>query len=385
MTSHSGVGLEGSILTPTGWVEGRLSFDGRVVAAIEGRPLAPTERPRDSFILPGFIDLHVHGGGGSDWQGGEEGIRGLVRYHASYGTMAIAPTTATGPVPAIERSLSAIAAVAAKPEAGEAAVLGAHLEGPFVNPGKPGAMDVSLILEGDPALAKTWADRCRIIVATVAPEIRNGREVIETLTRRGCRVQVGHSIASPAEAEQAFRCGCCGFTHLFNAMSGVEHRSPGVAAYALAHARFAEIIGDLIHVDKTVVLAAYRAIPRLYAVTDASAAAGLPDGIYEWGGRRSVKRGQKITLENGTTLAGSAITMLDAFRNLIKIGLSIEQASEMTSARQAEYLGLPDLGRIELGARACLVKLDDALALQGVWVDGECVTTAAQAPQAVLA
>jgi N-acetylglucosamine-6-phosphate deacetylase len=160
---------------------------------------------------------------------------------------------------------------------------------------------------------------------------------------------------------------------------------PGVGAYALAHARFAEIIGDLIHVDATIVLAAYRAIPRLYAITDASAGAGLPDGNYEWGGRRSVKRGQRITLENGTTLAGSAIAMLDAFRNLIKIGLSVEQASEMTSARQAEYLGLLDLGRIERGARACLVKLDDAQALQGVWVDGESVTPAAQAPQAVFA
>ncbi len=385
MTSHSDAGLEGSILTPNGWVEGGLRVNGSVIAAVEGRALAPTERPCGPFILPGFIDLHVHGGGGADWQGGEAGIRGLVRYHTSYGTTAIAPTTATGPVAAIEGSLSAIAAIAAKREQGEAVVLGAHLEGPFVNPKKPGAMDVSLILEGDPGLAKSWADRCRIVVATVAPEIPNGRDVIETLTAGGCRVQIGHSIATPAEAEQAFRGGCCGFTHLFNAMSGVEHRSPGVAAYALAHARFAEIIGDLIHVDATVVLAAYRAIPRIYAITDASAAAGLPDGNYEWGGRRSVKRGQRITLENGTTLAGSAITMLDAFRNLTKIGLSVEQASDMTSARQAEYLGLRDLGRIEVGARACLVELDDALALQGVWVDGESVMPGAQAPQAAFA
>lgn len=379
MTSHSESRLEGSILTPNGWVEGRLGVGGGLIASIEGRALAPTEKPGAPFILPGFIDLHVHGGGGADWQGGEEGVRGLVRYHTSYGTTAIAPTTAAGRVAVIERALAAIAAVASRREAGEAVVLGAHLEGPFVNPRKPGAMDVSVLLEGEPGLAKSWADRCPIVVATVAPEIPGGLEVIETLTARGCRVQIGHSIATPAEAEEAFRSGCCGFTHLFNAMSGVEHRSPGVAAYALAHARYAEIIGDLIHVDATVVLAAYRAIPRLYAITDASAGAGLPDGTYAWGGRRSVKRGLKITLENGATLAGSAITMLDAFRNLVAIGLSIEQASDMTSARQAEYLGRRDLGRIELGARACLVELDDALALQGVWVDGESVAPAPQA------
>jgi N-acetylglucosamine-6-phosphate deacetylase len=156
----------------------------------------------------------------------------------------------------------------------------------------------------------------------------------------------------------------------------MEHRNPGVAAYALAKARFAEIISDLIHVDGTVLLAAYRAIPRLYAITDASAA-GTPDGTFEWGGRRVIKKGQRITLENGTTLAGSAITMLDAFRNLVSLGLSVEQASDMTSARAAEYLGLRDVGRIEPGARACLVTLDQDLKLQGVWVDGESIAPGA--------
>ena len=196
-------------------------------------------------------------------------------------------------------------------------------------------------------------------------------------------MQIGHSIATPSVAEEAFRRGCCGITHLFNAMSAMEHRSPGVAAYALARARFAEIICDLVHVDATVLLAAYRAIPRLYAITDASAA-GMPDGNYEWGGHRIIKKGQRITLENGTTLAGSAITMLDAFRNLVQIGLSIEQASQMTAARQAEYLGMRNLGRIEPGARACLVELDEALELEGVWVDGEPVEPAPTARQAAL-
>ena len=254
-------------------------------------------------------------------------------------------------------------------------MLGAHLEGPFLNPLKPGAMEVSLILEGDAGLAKSWAEKFKIVIATVAPEIPGGHDVIRALAERGCRVQIGHSIATPLMAEEAFHCGCSGFTHLFNAMSQMEHRSPGVAAYALAKGRFAEIIGDLVHVDATVLLAAYRAIPRLYAVTDASAA-GMPDGTFAWGGHRVIKKGQRITLENGTTLAGSAITMLDAFRNLISLGLSLEQAAAMTSGRQAEYLGLQDFGRIEPGARACLVKLDEDLRLQGVWVDGESIAPA---------
>ena len=376
MTSNSPASPEGSILTPDGWVTGKVEFAGRAIAAVTGEMLPEGARPKGPYVLPGFIDLHVHGGGGADWQGGEEGVRAFVRFHTSHGTTVIAPTTATGPVPVIEKSLAAITSIAAARRPGEAVVLGAHLEGPFVNPLKPGAMDVSLMLEGDAVLATSWAERFKIVIATVAPEIPGGCDVIKALAAKGCRVQIGHSIATPAMVEEAFQCGLAGFTHLFNAMSQMEHRNPGVAAYALAKARFAEIISDLIHVDGTVVLAAYRAIPRLYAITDASAA-GTPDGTFEWGGRRVIKKGQRITLENGTTLAGSAITMLDAFRNLVSLGLSVEQASDMTSARAAEYLGSRDVGRIEPGARACLVKLDQDLELQGVWVDGESIAPGA--------
>jgi N-acetylglucosamine-6-phosphate deacetylase len=370
--------VEGSVLTPEGWVEGSVDIAGSAISTIQGRKLSQGVAPRGPFVIPGFIDLHVHGGGGADWQGGEEGVRAFVRFHASHGTTAMAPTTATGAVPVIERSLRAIGAVAARRLTGEPVVLGAHLEGPFVNPKRPGAMNPAHMLEGDPEVARHWAELCRIVVATVAPEIRGGHDVVRALAERGCRVQIGHSVATPDMCEEGFQCGCCGFTHLFNAMTGVEHRTPGVAAYALTRARFAEMISDLIHVDATVLLAAHRAVPRLYAVTDASAA-GMPDGTHEWGGHRIVKKGQRITLEDGKTLAGSAITMLDAFRNLVGIGLTLEQAADMTSARQAEYLGLSDLGRVEAGARACLVKLGADLELQGVWVDGEPLQIAAQA------
>src|SRR5580704_16583600 len=375
MTTNSPASPEGSILTPNGWLTGKVEFAGQAISAIDGRTLPAGTKPEGPFVLPGFIDLHVHGGGGGDWQGGEEGVRTVVRYHASHGTTAIAPTTAIGPVSVIEQSLSVITRIAATRRPGEAVVLGAHLEGPFLNPLKPGAMEVSLILEGDAALAKSWAEEFKILIATVAPEIPGGHDVIRALAEKGCRVQIGHSIATPLMAEEAFDCGCSGFTHLFNAMSQMEHRSPGVAAYALAKGRFAEIISDLVHVDATVLLAAYRAIPRLYAITDATAA-GMPYGTFARGDRRVIKKGQRITLENGTTLAGSAITMLDAFRNLISLGLSLEQVAEMTSARQAEYLGLQDVGRIEPGARACLVKLDENLGLLGVWVDGESIAPA---------
>src|SRR5580700_9309927 len=171
MTTHSPVSPEGSILTPNGWVTGKVEFAGHTISAVDGRMTAAGTKPKGPFVLPGFVDLHVHGGGGGDWQGGEEGVRTFVRYHTSCGTTAIAPTTAIGPVPVIEKSLSAITSIAAARRSGEAVVLGAHLEGPFVNPLKPGAMEVSLILEGDAVLATSWAERFKIVIATVAPEI----------------------------------------------------------------------------------------------------------------------------------------------------------------------------------------------------------------------
>jgi N-acetylglucosamine-6-phosphate deacetylase len=369
---------EGSIYTPWGWTEGRVALDGPLIRAVEGRDLPNGVKPQGPYIVPGFVDLHVHGGGGADWMSGEAGIRTFIGYHSAHGTTAMAPTTATGPKSAIEEALAAITAIAADRRTGEPVVVGAHLEGPFVNPKRPGAMDVRLMLEGDAELAARWAGQYRIAVATVAPEIAGGRGVIEALAKSGCRVQVGHTVATPDELSRAFEWGCCGFTHLFNAMTGVEHRAPGVATYALANGEYAEIICDMIHVDPLVVLAARRAIPRLYAITDASAA-GLPDGEFEWGGRRVIKRGGRITLTNGTTLAGSAITMLDGFRNLVGLGISLGEAAEMTSTRQADYLGRRDLGRIEPGARACLVKLGEALDLEGVWIDGESVTPAVSA------
>src|SRR5271170_1380203 len=285
MTSNSFASPEGSILTPDGWATGKVEFAGQAIAAVRGQMLPEGARPKGPYVLPGFIDLHVHGGGGADWQGGEEGVRAFVRFHTSHGTTAIAPTTAIGPVPVIEKSLSAITSIASVRLPGEAVVLGAHLEGPFINPLKPGAMAASFILDGDAALARSWAEKFKIVIATVAPEVPGGLDVIKTLAERGCRVQIGHSIATPPVIEEAFNCGCSGFTHLFNAMSQMKHRSPGVAAYALAKGRFAEIITDLVHVDATVILAAYRAIPRLYAITDATAA-GMPDGTFDWDNRR---------------------------------------------------------------------------------------------------
>jgi N-acetylglucosamine-6-phosphate deacetylase len=196
--------------------------------------------------------------------------------------------------------------------------------------------------------------------------------VIRYLSQNGCRVQIGHSLANGSETAKGFQNGLSGFTHMFNAMTGFEHRNPGTVAYALAHGVHAEIICDLIHVNEMVLKAAYRAIPELYAITDASVAAGRPDGEFDFGGGQMVvKNGMTVMLTDGSSLAGSAITMLDAFRNLVQIGLTVPEASEMCATRQANYIGRDDLGVLAAGRLASFVVLDRDLALQSVWISGK--------------
>jgi N-acetylglucosamine-6-phosphate deacetylase len=364
--------LDGSILTPGGWVAGRIDVEGGRIAAIFGSLLKPGEQPKAPFILPGFVDPHVHGGGGFDCLEGVEATRGMVRFHARHGTVAILPTTSTAPSEIVEASLRNIAAVMADQEVGGAEVLGAHLEGPFLSEHRLGAQEARP-LDGDVALALEWAKICPILVATVAPEIVNGIEVGRALAQGGARVQVGHSIASEDVLREAFAAGFTGFTHLFNAMTPVDHKASGIAAFAMAFATHAEVVGDLRHVHPTVVMAAYRAIPLLYAVTDAVGVAGLPDGEHiTRGGRRTVvKSGVDIFLKDRPeTRGGSGATMHIVFRSLLSLGIPIEIASAMTSTRAADYIGAGDLGRIAPGKKASLVTLDEAHDLLQVHVNG---------------
>ncbi|NCW01617.1 MAG: N-acetylglucosamine-6-phosphate deacetylase, partial [Betaproteobacteria bacterium] len=207
-------------------------------------------------------------------------------------------------------------------------------------------------------------------IITLAPENEAHLRLIVALRDAGFAVQLGHSEASYALAKQAFGCGARGVTHLFNAMSGFHHRSPGLVGASLAHAEFAEIIPDLLHVHPGAMLAAYRAIPGLYAVTDATAATGMPDGSYRLGEQTVQRCLGSVRLPDGS-LAGSALTMDQAFRNLVSIGLSLNQASEMLSERPAQMLELTDRGRISKDYRADFVVLDrDNLLVQQVVIGG---------------
>lgn len=353
----------GRILTSSGWRQAALQIEDDRIATIED-----AREETDTLVLPGFIDLHCHGGGGADVMEAGEAVHTVARTHARAGTTAFLATTMTDTREAIEAALKAVDAATKAPAPDEAAVLGVHLEGPFISRAKLGAQP-DFVIEADLALMERFMALAEIRVVTCAPEADPDGALTRFLRERGVRVQIGHSSCDYETASRCFADGRHGVTHMFNAMSPLHHRAPGVSGAALAHAAYAELIPDLLHVHPGAIRVALRAIPGVYAVTDATAASGMPDGDYRLGTQTVRKCGNGVRLADGT-LAGSSLTMLQAFRNLVSIGLSLEEASRRTSTVAAAYLGLEDRGRIEPGAVADLVVLGKDLALREVFLRG---------------
>ena len=363
--------IDGCILTPRGFVSGALEHAHGRIQRIEGEPIAE-DRVRDearTIVLPGFIDTHVHGGGGSDTMEGGDAIVNIARMHARHGTTALLATTMTGPLPELERAMAALGPACRNRVIGAARVLGVHLEGPYINPGKLGAQP-DFVRQASIAEVLALHALAPIALITLAPELPGNLDIIAQLRGAGFRVQIGHTLATYEEGVAALERGAGGFTHLFNAMSGMHHRAPGIVGAALAHARYAEIIPDLLHVHAGALRAALRAIPCLFCVTDSTAAAGMPDGEDRLGSHRVRKCMGGVRLADGT-LAGSTLTMDQALRNLVLLGLPLSQASLRVSTHAADYLGVSDRGRIGSGVHADLVVVDRDLRLVRVIAEGE--------------
>lgn len=370
--------LQGRILTATGWVRGEIAFDQRVRdiraahEAPDGDEAPHGEPPGDEpLILPGFIDLHVHGASGVDLMEGGDAIGTIARTHARYGTTALLGTTMTADEADIVRALRGVAAVVDTREAGMARVLGVHLEGPYISIERLGAQP-PLVVEATLAQIERLHALAPIRVLTLAPEIGAHTQLIPQLAAMGIRVQLGHSAGTYEDGVAALRAGASGFTHLFNGMTGVDHYHPGIATAALAHGEYAELIPDLQHVHPGAIRTALRAIPKLYCVTDATAATGMPDGEYALGSQRVHKCLGCVRLGTGS-LAGSALTMDQALRNLVSLGLDLADASNRLSRYPADYLGLHDRGRLQATAWADIVVLDPQLQVRQVFVEGEAI------------
>jgi len=362
--------MKGNILTPNGWVHGKLRLDetGATIAAIEGSTADP-QANGDDYILPGFIDVHVHGGAGRDMMEGGDAPHVIAALHAKHGTTSLLATTMTAPPEDIERALAAIGAACRERGKGEARILGVHLEGPYINAAKLGAQP-PFAKEASLAEVEAYGRQAPLRLITVAPEIHGHLELVRLLADQGIRVQIGHTSGSYEDGVAALEHGAAGFTHLFNAMPGLHHREPGMVGAALAHAQYAEIIPDLLHVHPGAIKVALRAIPHLFCVTDSTAAAGMPDGEYMLGRQVVHKCMGGVRLADGT-LAGSTLTMDGALRNLVQIGLPLAEASRRVSTNAADYLGETQRGRLAPGCHADFVVLGRDLHIKAVYIEGE--------------
>jgi N-acetylglucosamine-6-phosphate deacetylase len=336
--------------------------DGDVITWVgRGRP---PQKPDDEIvagpgetIAPGFIDLQVNGFCGHDAAAGADAIAKVSEALPSTGVTAFLPTLISAPV---EVGAAFVAAVGAAAEATGARVLGAHVEGPFLNPSFRGAHLRS-------HLAEPTAEKVDVLLAarprllTLAPELPGALDAIERMSRAGIVVAAGHTGADFEQGRKAIAAGVRFATHLFNAMPPVHHRRPGIAlALMLDGAVTTGLIADGEHVHPAVCeqLVRVKGFARIALTTDQTSAAGAPPGSYELSGRRVMSDGRVVRLEDGT-LAGSAATMLDLVRIMSRLpGMNLDRAIGLASSVPAHVLGEKRLGRIAAGACADLVVLD---------------------------
>ncbi len=321
------------------------------------------------LLVPGFIDLHVHGAGGKDVMEGGNALEVIGKTHAKFGTTSFLATTMTAPFAELKKASEGMKSYYNKRPKNSAECLGVHLEGPFINSQKLGAQP-NHVREASLEEIKKLHQIIPIRVITLAPESHSHLEIIPELNKMDIVVQVGHSDGTFEEGLKAIESGAKSFTHLYNAMSGLHHRKPGIVGAALLHAEYSELIPDLEHVHPGAIHLAHKCIPQLYFVSDSTSATGMPDGEYKLGEHIVHKCMNGVKLKDGT-LAGSSLTLDQAFRNLVKIGFAPNIISEKLSTTQAKLLNLRDRGHIKSGYKADFVLLTEEFKLQNVYIDGE--------------
>jgi N-acetylglucosamine-6-phosphate deacetylase len=390
----SRVFTNGTLITDTGLVPDGMvvEWGGRIEYAgpRTGVPVPPEAEKIDAagqYISPGFIDLHIHGGDGSDFMDATSAdVETVFRYHARHGTTALCPTTATAPLNEILAALDAIGAYRAGPQHFGRA-LGAHIEGPYLTPSKRGCHLPEHVRNPDESEWKQILEHGPIAYMTLAPELPGAAPLIEELHRRKAIASAGHSEALYHEMQDAVDRGVRHVTHLYCAMTDAMNnrwrgtpnpRTAGmVEAVYLDDRLTSELITDGKHLSKEMLQLALRSkgYEKLAIITDAMRGAGMPDGEYTFGPRHgmlAVVRNREARIPDGTALASSVFPMSEmvrVFRDLT--GVPLWQAVRMASLTPAEIVGVADeLGSLSRGKRADIIFFDEALTVSATYVDG---------------
>ena len=394
--------LNGGDVVLPGEIRERASVivDDSRIAAVVPAPAAPAGATvvdvSNCYIVPGFIDVHVHGIAGHDTLDGGDVVAQIAGELPRHGVTAFCPTAVACGPDDLQLFLEQVSAAAGAPRANAARVLPAHLESNFINPDFRGAQPLKCLRTPDqPRGAVAWPFtgsqildviehvRPSVGIVTLAPELPGGIDLVRALAGAGHIVSLGHSGADFDTAVAAIEAGARHATHLFNRMTPIAHRAPGLAGAVLArHDVAAELICDGYHVHPAMcaVAIAAKGPPRVMAITDATAGAGRPPGSAAMlGGQTIHVRDGAAFLDDGT-LAGSTLTMDRAFRNLVTLfRQSVVDAAVMCSTTPARQLGLGGLGRIAEGQQADLVVIDRDFKVVRTFVGGNQVWPASPA------
>ncbi|MCX6339236.1 MAG: N-acetylglucosamine-6-phosphate deacetylase [Candidatus Aureabacteria bacterium] len=353
--------------------EGRIAHVGprEAVPAPEGKLIDA----RGNYVSPGFIDLHVHGAAGGNFlEGGRERVTRIAAAHARYGTTGLLATLGTAPLESIGKGITCLRELIAA--GGGENILGINLEGPYLNPVRRGAHPVNHLRRPNRDELSALLDLAGgcVKIVTLAPELEGCRELIELLKERAIVPAVGHSNASLEGADDAFAAGVCYATHLFNGMSGLHHRDPGLAAAVLVDERVtAELIVDGIHVHPLMVKMALmlKGTRGIVLVTDCMNALDMDAGEFVIGERRSSLRDGAPHLDDGT-LCGSILTMNRAIMNMRRYtGAPLDEIVKLATINPARVLGLDgQKGRLARGNDADVVIFDDDLAVKTTVING---------------
>lgn len=385
-----------SIFLPSGFIHNASLYvkEGKILhifkeqdpsALYQGNNIDEIIDVKGSFLVPGFIDVHVHGGNGYDvMSGNKKDIDGLCQFHASKGTTSLLPTTVTHNQHVIETAIKAIMASMKESfvQTKGSEILGIHLEGPFLNAERAGAQNPQYIRKPNINELNKYVELSQgnIRLMTIAPEQEGALEVIEYGVKHGITMSIGHSDSNYDIVHQAVIKGVSHVTHLFNGMSPLHHREPGVAGAALMlDALAVEVICDGIHMSKEVISFVFQVKPedKIVLITDCVSAAGCKNGRYELGSLPIVLKDNQVRLINENnvigSLAGSCLTMDQALRNVMQFtGLKLEQILPTLTINPAKQIGCSHRkGSIEIGKDADLVILDQKYGIMATYVNGE--------------
>jgi N-acetylglucosamine-6-phosphate deacetylase len=340
---------------------GTISVDDGLIAAVEIEDGATDDAL--PYIAPGFVDIHVHGWGGFDAMGGRASLDGMARGLLRRGVTSFLPTAVTAPLSDLAEFAETVRAWRPSAPDDGAEPLGFNLEGPFLAESKRGAHDPTHLIAPssvDAADLEPLLEGLRVI--TIAPELPGAIELIALLDGRGVIVSLGHSAATAKQAEAAYAAGARSTTHVFNAMTGVDHRHPGLAVPALLDDEvWVELIADGIHVDPALwpLICRLKPADRLLLVSDALAIGGTNATEGTVGGLNVEVRNGRVTLAGTSTLAGCAEALDIGVRNLALSGIPLNVAVAAATRAPLGLLGVDDRGRLAAGQRADLVELDD--------------------------